>query len=185
MIDKLDEYVTKHPTSGLSYAYCDYRDQKAQTVENIVGANLRQLLEHLPKIPPAVSQLYQERSRKKAALSLADATELLRTFALEFDRIYICLDALDEISDVRCIVDFLRDGPDNVRIFLTGRPHIRETVHSYLKGAQDLVIEARKGDIEQFINREIGGSNDAEPNAMDEELREAISREIAASAKGM
>ncbi len=38
MIDKLAEHVVPGSKIGLGYMYCDYRDQKQQTTENVLGA---------------------------------------------------------------------------------------------------------------------------------------------------
>jgi hypothetical protein len=54
---------------GLAYVYCDYRDQKEQTVENILGAVVKQLLRLLPEIPEAILKLYEERIAQEKPLS--------------------------------------------------------------------------------------------------------------------
>jgi hypothetical protein len=83
------------------------------------------------------------------------------------------------------VMEFLRDGPSNIQLFLTGRPHVRDTVQKYLKAVHDVSIVARDTEIQRFIGREIGGLNDTEPDAMDEELRTRIVEKVVESAKGM
>lgn len=185
VIDKLEEYTITGSRIGLGYIYCDYRDEKVQTAENVLGAMLRQLLRRLLDIPPAVWQLYQERVDKNLAFTLADAKHLFHLTSTEFTKIFICLDALDELGEQRKVIEFLRDRPTHMQLFLTGRPHVRDTVQKYLKAGQDVSIVARDTDIQQFIEREIGGPNDAEPDAMDEELRKRIVEKVVESAKGM
>lgn len=174
---------------GLGYIYCDYRDEKAQTAENVLGAVLqhllRRLLAILLAIPPGVWQLYQERHEKNLAFSLADTQHLFHITSAEFSKVYVCLDALDELGDQRGVMEFLRDRPANMQLFLTGRPHVRDTVRKYLKEVQNVSIVARDSDIQRFIKCEIGGLNDAEPDAMDEELRMSIVEKVVKSARGM
>ena len=187
MIDKLEDRVVANGSKiGLAYVYCDYRDQKGQTVENILGAVLKQLLSRLlPEIPETVSKLYEERITHEKPLSSADAVDLLRTACAQFSKVYVCLDALDEVGNLRDLLDKLRESPSSMQIFVTGRQHIRSTVQEYFKEENCISIEAHKNDIRLFIEHEIGGANDLEPDAMDEKLRKDIFREVIESAKGV
>ena len=186
MIDKLREHVGQGPI-GLGYLYCDYRDQKEQTTENVLGAVLKQLLELLPVIPEAVLRLYEERVHQGKPLSSTDANNLLHITCAQFSEVYICLDALDELElrNLWSLLERLHKGPSSMQIFVTGRPHVRETVQRYFKEQQSISIEAHESDIRQFVEREIGGPNDIEPDAMDESLRMDIREKVVDSAKGM
>jgi hypothetical protein len=72
-----------------------------------------------------------------------------------------------------------------LKIFITGRPHIRETIQQYFKEAQIIPIKAQESDIRLYIEHAIGGPDDKEPDAMDDELRRAILTKVVASAEGM
>lgn len=54
-----------------------------------------------------------------------------------------------------------------------------------MKGEYSLTIKAHESDIRLFIEREIGGPNDIESQAMDERLRMDILEKVVDSAKGM
>jgi hypothetical protein len=165
--------------------YCDYRDQEDQTTENILGAVLTQLIELLPEVPKAVLEMYEKCVKQKRSLSAEDATDLLWVSCALFNKVYVCVDALDELRNLRGLLKCLRDGPSSIQIFLTGRPHIQEIVQEYLNEKQSITIEAHECDIRQFIEHEIGGPNDIEPKAMDERLRMQILKRVVNSAKGM
>lgn len=165
--------------------YCDYRDQKLQTAENVLGAILRQFMRSLISLPPKVWDLCERNFQEGLALSSKDLHHLLQIISTEFDQLYVCLDALDEIGELPSITKLLRDRPSNVRLFLTGRSHVLNAIQRYLPEMQTLSIEARKSDIKRFIMHEIGGSSDAEPDAMNDELRMNILQQICDSAKGM
>jgi hypothetical protein len=135
-------------------------------------------------MPEVVLRLYEERANQKKSLSLEDAEHLLRVTCAHFSKIYIFLDALDELADLRGLLKFLHDGPSSIQIFLTGRPYVEETVREYLKEGQRLIIKARGRDIRQFIEHEIGGPNDIEPKAMDERLKTEILEKVVGSANG-
>jgi hypothetical protein len=172
---------------GLGYIYCDYRDQKEQTIENILGAVLTQLLESLPEIPAAVLEIHGQRVNQRKPLSLEDSSELLRITCAQFRRVYICLDALDELQPVylEALLRRLCDVPAAIQIFLTGRPHVRKVVQQFAKTDIGIIIEANESDIRRFIEHEIGGPNDLEPEAIDETLRKLIIDKVVDSAKGM
>jgi hypothetical protein len=183
VIDNLERQIAQH--TGLAYIYCDYRDQKEQTTENILGAILKQLLALLAEIPEAVWKLYEERVRQEKPLSLTDAVDLLRITCAQFTTAYICLDALDELRDLQGLLQSLRDRASSLKIFITGRPHVRETIQQYFKEAQIIPIKAHKSDIRLYIEHAIGGPDDKEPDAMDDELRRAILKKVVDSAEGM
>jgi hypothetical protein len=185
VIDKLREYVAQGSKIGLGYIYCDYRDQKEQTTENILGAVLKQLLGSLPEIPKAVSKLYGERVSQGKPLSLTDAIDLFGIACAQFSKVYVCLDALDELGNLRGLLKQLRDSPYSMQIFTTGRHHIQGIVQEHLKEGQSISITAHESDIRQFIKHEIGGPNDIEPDAMDERLRKDILEKVVGSAKGV
>ena len=170
---------------GLGYIYCDYRDQKEQTTENILGAVLKQLLGLLPEIPESVLKLYGEWVSQGKPLSLTNAVDLLGIACAQFSRVYVCLDALDELENLRGLLEQLRDSPYSMQTFITGRYHVKGTVQEYLTEGQSISITAHESDIQRFIEHEIGGPNDAEPDAMDERLRKDILEKVVDSAKGV
>lgn len=173
------------PEIGVGYIYYDYRDQKYQTTENILRALLKQLLNILPEIPEGVLYLYDQRVNQGRQLCLVDAATLLRVTCQQFNKVYVCLDALDELPDLRVLFGQLSYRPSNLKIFVTGQHHVEDTVQKYLKGKQIISIEAHESDIRRFIEHEIGGPNDVEPDAMDEKLRKGILETVVTSAQGM
>jgi hypothetical protein len=187
VIDRLEEHAVPGSKIGLGYLYCDYRDQKEQTTENVLGAILKQLLRLLPETPEAILELYRERVNQGKLLSSTDANDLLRITCAQFSKVYICLDALDELElrSLPVLLKCLHDAPSSIQIFITGRPHVRETVQKFFKEGQSISIKAHEGDIRRFIEHEIGGPNDIEPDAMDERLRRDILEKVVDSAKGM
>ena len=167
---------------GLAYVYCDYRDQKEQSIENILGAILKQLIGLLPETPETILKVYDERVKHQKPLSSADAMDLLRAACAQFSKTYVCLDALDEVGDLRGLLTKLRDSPSSMQIFLTGRQHIQGTVQEYFKEDNLISIEAHENDIRLICENEIGGANDLEPDAMDEKLRKATVNKVTESA---
>jgi hypothetical protein len=108
--------------------YCDYRDQEEQTIENILGVVLTQLLQILPEMPEAVLKLYRDRVNQKKPLSLEDANNLFHIICAQFSKVYLCIDALDELRDLRGLLKCLHNRPSLIQIFLTGRPHVQQNI---------------------------------------------------------
>lgn len=186
MIDHLG-LLNSESRVGLGFIYCDYRDQKEQTIENILGVLLIQLLKHLPEIPAAVSEIYKKRDSQGARLGLEDASELLRIICALYCKVYICLDALDELQPkyLEGLLRRLCDVSSVIQIFLTGRSHVQSIIQKFSKTNTSIVIKAHEIDIRRFVEHEIGGPNDLEPGAMDAILKNLIMDKVLNSAKGM
>ncbi|KAH8816672.1 hypothetical protein F5884DRAFT_229903 [Xylogone sp. PMI_703] len=183
-IDKLREYMASESKVGMAYIYCDYRDQEKQTTENILGEIVKQLLKLLPSIPEPLLKLYEELIGQEKPLSSTDAIRFLNILSNQSDKIYVCFDAVDEMKDLRSILTELQGRPSSLRMFITGRPHVQETVQKYLSREKSIYIKAQDTDIQQFVTQEIGGPYDIEPDAMDEMLRIEILDKVVKAAQG-
>ncbi|KAK2790234.1 hypothetical protein FQN52_005731 [Onygenales sp. PD_12] len=183
VIDKLEERIGSDSKIGLAYMYFDYTDAKEQTTENVLGTLIQQLLQFLSETPQAVLDLYDVKQRKP--LELTDACQLLDILCQQFSRVYICLDALDESKGLPSLLECLRNRLGSMQLFITCRPHIQQTVCRYFEHRHELTIEARKDDIERFIEREIAWPNDPLPEAMDEGLKAKIFDVVVGSADGL
>lgn len=181
----MEKHIASGLGIGLGYIYCDYRDQKEQTTENILGAILKRLLRPLPEIPNTVFELYAERVSQGKPLSSTDAVKLLSIACTQFSTVYVCLDALDELGNLPALLEQLRRSPSSMQIFITGRHNIQGTVQGYFTERQSISITAHDCDVRRFIEHEIGGPNDSERSAMNEELRKDILSKVVDSAKGV
>ena len=97
------------------------------------------------------------------------------------ERVYICFDAMDELLSenrselLRSLRQIVRDAP-NIRLFLTGRPHIRAELDKYLtKGAYIIHIVVDQGDIERYVSRRMeDDDDDGDPDLMPDDLKNDI-----------
>src|SRR5947207_15735274 len=98
VIDTLRKDVQETKTKmGVAYVYCDYKDQD-QTAEKLIAAIAKQLLLRWD-IPDRIIEIYNEIQRERKQISLDNATEILRIACAALDRVYICVDALDELEE--------------------------------------------------------------------------------------
>ena len=162
--------------------YCDYLAQEQQSATNILGAILKQLLER-DGIPEPLRQVFHKEKRGFGgrAAQLLDLVEILKTTLASLPEVFICIDGLDEClpHNRRELLESLRNivqASPTTRVFLSGRPHIRDEVKKYFTGATMITVTPTIGDIERFLEMRL--NRDPTPSAMDDDLRSDIMREI-------
>ena len=107
--------------------------------------------------------------------------DILKMAIASLPRIFICIDALDESTAKhrRELLESMREivlVSPNVRVFLTGRPHIdAEIAQIFIKVAR-LSISPTAADIKSYLEMRLNG--DTDPKAMNDELRADIMRII-------
>ena len=162
--------------------YCDYLAQDEQSATNMLGAILRQLLEK-DGISELVRKAFREGKRGFGgrAVRLSDLVKILKTTLASLQEVFICIDGLDEClpknrQDLfESLQEVVRASP-TTRLFLTGRPHVRDEVKGYFAEAIRIEVIPTIGDIERYLETKL--SRDTTPKAMDDYLRAEIMWEI-------
>ena len=150
--------------------YCDFQDQEKQTAANMIGALAKQLVNALQFVPTEIQEAFERAEREVGGrgLKVSEAVKFLRAALAPAKRTFICIDALDECPDKHKF-DFLTSlhiasqaSPD-VRLFITGRPHIRSAVEKYpLGGVQVIPISPNSADIRDYLERALERDLDSE-----------------------
>jgi len=162
--------------------YCDFSSQQEQTTANVMGAILKQLVRR-GGIPNYLRTAFQKAQKEFGGRGprLADVMGMLKREIASIPQVFICLDALDECLPnsmpelLKLLRDIVRECP-RTRIFLTGRPHVRGDVQRYFVKAVVIPISPSPGDIRNYVEMRL--DMDAEPEAMNGELRAEIVRVI-------
>ena len=169
---------------AVAYFYSDFAAREEQSLTNILGSLLKQIVSGLERIPDEISQTFQDRkgviNRRlripEIVKMLQDATSLLPTF--------ICVDAVDECKEWHrpIILDSLKqifETSSDTRLFLTGRPHIQGEIDRHLsRRAAILSIKPNNDDIVGYIRWRL--SKDRSPHAaMNSALEDEITKTIA------
>ena len=94
---------------------------------------------------------------------------------------FICIDGLDEClpKNRRELLESLRDiirASPTTRMFLSGRPHIRDEVERYFTEAIAIAVIPTIEDIERYLKTRL--DRDPTPSAMDNNLRAEIMQVI-------
>jgi len=162
--------------------YCDFLSQQEQTTTHIMGAILKQLVSR-GGIPDHLREAFEKGKKEFGgrAPRLADLMGMLKIVIASLPQVFICLDALDECLPkyvpelLESLRDIVRESP-RTRIFLTGRPHVREDVQRYFSAAVVIPISPNPDDIRNYVDMRL--DRDSEPEAMSNDLRVDIVRVI-------
>ena len=167
---------------GVAGLYYDFLSQKEQTITNMLGAILKQLV-GMGNIPTYLREAFQE-GRKDIGgrgLLLADLTRMLRRTIASLPQVFICIDALDECLPrdlpelLESLGDIVRESP-KTRIFLTGRPHVKEAIQRFFAKAVVILICPNMDDVRNYVEMRL--DMDDEPEAMSDGLRGEIVKTI-------
>ena len=163
--------------------YVDYA-HKEQSATGILAALLKQLVAGVGPIQEDIREAF-ERAKKAIdgrALRLPEINAMFVKSVRSLTRGFICIDSLDEFPTKQrpelwgSLQHIVRECP-NIRLFISGRPHIREEVKNYFPGYPDLPpIKPARQDVRGYLAMKL--KEDSEPDAMDSELREDILRII-------
>ena len=180
MIDTVCDQA-KEEDLAVAWLYCDYLTQQEQTVVNIMGAILKQLVGR-GDIPNDIREAFQGAKKFGGRRPLlADLIRMLRTTIASLQQVFICIDALDECipKNLPGLLDSLRDivlKSPRTRIFLTGRPHVKDDIQRYFPQVAVMPISPKQDDIGNFLEMKL--EEDEQREAMSDDLREEIVRMI-------
>ena len=169
---------------AVACAYCDFNAQNEQSATGIFGALLKQVVSALEPIPDEVQRLFGDSKGRVGGrrLLLPDILQMLVKSLSRLQKVFICIDALDEFPTKRrpelweSLQKVMRECP-NTRLFLTGRLHIRDEAEKYIPRTTEMLpISTSVHDIGLYIRMRL--DRDSEPDAMNEELEADILRII-------
>ena len=175
---------------AVACVYCDFSAQDEQSVTGLLGALLKQVVLTLEPIPEGVQKIFEGSKRGVGGRRplLPDILDMFSGCLSCLRRVFICIDALDEFPQKHrpelweSLKEIVLECP-NIRLFLTGRLHIRAEVQKYFSNdALMLPIISRTHDIGLYLKMRL--SRDPELDAMDEELETDILRIIPEAVSG-
>ena len=169
--------------AAVACLYCDFHAHKEQSTAYMLGAILKQVVSGLEYTPKETEAAFRK-SKKQIdgrELESSEICKLLVSCLRTLQRNYICIDALDEFPRehrpelFRLLLQIIRESP-STRLFMTGRPHIRDEIKRYFARTAEIQIKPSEEDIKIYLTMRL--SNDTQPEAMDQGLREEILRTI-------
>ena len=162
--------------------YCDFLAEQEQSTTNMLGAILKQLVSR-GGIPGHIREVFLKAKKEFGGrgLRLPDMIEILKKTIASLQQIFVCIDALDEsppkhrLELLESLQEMVRVSP-NMRILLTGRPHIDDEIAGCFSKAVRIPVSPAQDDIKSYLEMKL--KRDTTPKAMDAELRADIMRVI-------
>ena len=171
-----DQAVSKEiAVAGLYY---DFLAQQEQTITNMMGAILKQLVGR-GDIPIDLREAFHKGKKEFGGRGplFADLEQVLRRTIASIPQVFICIDALDEcmVKNLPELLASLRDIVQEcpkTRLFLTGRPHVKEAIRKYFTKAAVIPISPSTEDVRDYLDMRLNMDDD--PEAMSDNLRGEI-----------
>ena len=182
VVDRLcDQSRGKNTT--VTCFYLDFAARKEQSVTNILGSLLRQVVGGMERVPEDITEAFEEQKKAIGGRGprLPDIVRMLQTITTSL-RTFICIDALDEcaaphrVKLLNSLQQILEKSP-LIRIFMIGRPHVRAEIEKRLTGRVISVsVGPSKDDIMEYLRLRL--DEDETPDAIDDSLEADILEKI-------
>ena len=182
VVDRLCDQ-SKGQNTTVACFYLDFAARKEQSVANILGSLVRQVVGGMEKVPEEISGAFEEQKKAIGGRGprLPDIVKMLQIITSSL-RTFVCIDALDEcaaahrVKLLHSLHQILETSP-HTRIFIIARPHVRAEVEKRLSGRVISVsVGPSKDDIVEYLRLRL--DEDETPDAMDESLEEDILKKI-------
>ena len=182
VVDRLCDQA-KEQNTAVTCFYFDFAARKEQSVINVLGSLLKQIVGGMANVPEEISQAFQEQRMAIGGRGprLPDLVKMLQTITTSL-RTFVCIDALDECAAVHRVklLDSLRqilEKSPHTRIFIIGRPHVQAEVEKRLAARVISVsVGPARDDILGYLRVRL--DEDETPDAMDESLAADIMEKI-------
>jgi hypothetical protein len=148
---------------GLTFVYCDHKQNLLQRVEYFIGAIVRQLVERTQIIPKDVRTLYQHHRGKGTTPTRSEYLDLLQSLSNECSELYIVIDALDECIDKngemiwKDLLTNLKKLVTNMRLLYTSR-HM-DDIRRASPGLTCIEVRAFDADMRAYIQAQVNSKS--------------------------
>ena len=189
VVDRLRDQVRGQNTAVTSF-YFDFAVRKELSATSVLGSMLKQMIDTMDIVPEDISRGLRKQmntiyGHQGQLVCIVKILQLITSSQPAF----MCIDGLDEcvgaqrVKILDSLEQILEKAP-RTRIFLTGRPQIRDEIEERLAGRViGVSICPNKGDIITYLRARL--AEDRTPDAMDESLEADILETIPENPSGM
>jgi hypothetical protein len=181
IIDHLSE-VTAKEKCAVAYFYCDFRQPR--TFVDIAASITRQIVSLNAQLPLLIRDLFGRPDREEHP-SLADLIRIYFDGASIFDKVYVVLDAFDELERNKDetftgISHVLRHS--ETRVLALSRSEAPEKLRKSFPRITPLVLSPNKGDLHSVLSQSLASTPF---NNMDENLKDDVVTSLTEKANGL
>ncbi|KAK1781062.1 hypothetical protein QBC45DRAFT_449553 [Copromyces sp. CBS 386.78] len=175
----------------VAYIYCDYKRQDEQTALELLSSLTKQLYLSMESLPPGVRALHKKHASKSTRPSRQEMTQVLGEVIQSFTRVYIIVDALDELADDEdrrdAFVNELRilgQSSPNLKLFVTSRP-LHSNISQSFYDASKVEILASQDDVGAYVDGRFSKMPFSSPLHTNRVLQQEVKDTISQVVRGM
>ncbi|KAI9148819.1 putative ankyrin repeat protein [Paramyrothecium foliicola] len=186
VVEHLQRKFRKDPNVGIAYLYCNFKRQDEQTVRHFFTSLLKQLAQALPTLPPEMRQHYSDHEKSNTQPGIHEVLDFLQSVIGKYSRVFIVVDALDEIqaNDRRAsLLEGLTKFQDKFKINIFATSRSDPETQARLKLKDVLEIRAAGKDVQAYLRSH--ASKLCDFVQLNPELLEKVINGIARSVDGM
>lgn len=140
---------------GLAFAYCNYKEHDMQTLANLIGSLVQQLVQCYGAIPDEIRVLYTQYNPRNIRPSEDELSRALMSLISKFSHVYVVVDALDECNPKTRskFIEKLQELPTSLRLLCTSR-HLGDIQEAFADASR-LEIQAIDADVALYVEAQI------------------------------
>jgi hypothetical protein len=156
IIDYLERRFCKDNVA-IAFLYCNYKERDTQTLQNLIGSLIQQLVQRNPDVPDDLRKRHEAHARNKPPTppTLTEYVQLLRSQLADCPSVFLVIDALDEceVQTRKELCAQLQNLPKNIHLLITSRdiPELKDEINPSAR----LEIRANNRDIEIYLEDKI------------------------------
>ncbi|KAJ6602566.1 hypothetical protein DFH09DRAFT_1354883 [Mycena vulgaris] len=157
IVDHLRKNMQPGEHIGVAAIYLNHKETKIQTPPSLLASIWRQLVLQKP-ISLEIRQLYEKNYEACTRPSLEDFYQILCSAIIEYSKVYVVVDALDEYPEEQrnTLLNHLAMLGPTVNIMFTSRPHFN--IYTIFSTTSTLEIRATEHDIRCYVNAQTSKS---------------------------
>ncbi|CAJ0549768.1 Ff.00g033810.m01.CDS01 [Fusarium sp. VM40] len=191
VIDHLTTRFYGDLDTGLAYIYCNFERRDQQTPDQLFACILKQLAGCLPSLPAAIESLYEAHRIERTRPSLQQVLDTIQAVIVEFSRVFIVIDALDECGVVESswetifleLARLQQQHGINVLVTSLVDPNITLEMEPNFSNLVFLDLPASEHDVAEYVDDYL--SHLSGPFQENSALRDFVKTVILKSADGM
>jgi Cdc6-like AAA superfamily ATPase len=155
VVNELSTRYNDDKSVGIAYLYCNVKRKEDQKLHKLLASLLKQLSQQRSPLPGCVKSLYDKHKDKRTQPSIDEILRVLQSVAVQYSRVFIIVDALDECDTSDGCRHRLLSGLFDLsakckaNLFITSRPIA--SIEKEFEGKMKLEISASEEDVQRYL----------------------------------